>query len=268
MALDPNDFPAYMAPQYMTFRPQRAARMMMEDESISFDELVGYKLSTHSEFADRILDDLFTAVDESGSEKAREAKSVLENWDRKADADSKGMVLFYHWARKLREGPGSVFAINWDKNNPLTTPDGLSDPVKAVQLLEMAARELETKFGRLDVPWGDFYRINYNGKDFPANGCDGSLGVFRVASPGGEDEDHEYVGGGDTWVGVIEFGDEVHAKVLLGYGNASQAGSPHNGDQLELFSRKELRDAWFTEADVKANTASLEIMTENGFLDK
>lgn len=268
MALDPNDYPAYMAPQYMTFRSQRAARMMMVDESISFDELVGYKLSTHSEFADRILDDLFAAVDESGSEKAKEAKVVLENWDRKADEDSKGMLLFYHWARKLREGPGPIFAMTWDNNNPLTTPDGLSDPAKAVQLLEMAATEIKTKFGRLDVPWGDYYRINYNGKDLPANGCDGSLGVFRVASPGGEDEDHEYVGGGDTWVAVIEFGDDVHAKVLLSYGNASQASSPHNGDQLELFSRKELRDAWFIEADVKANTASIEIMTENGFQDK
>ena len=150
----------------------------------------------------------------------------------------------------------------------MTTPDGLSDPAKAVQLLEMAATEIETKFGRLDVPWGDYYRINYNGKELPANGSDGSMGVFMVASPGGADEDHEYVGGGDTWVAVIEFGDEVHAKVLLSYGNATQKDSPHHGDQLELFSRKELRDAWFTEADVKANTASIELLTEHGFQEK
>ena len=64
---------------------------------------------------------------------------------------------------------------------------------------------------------------------------------------------------------VIEFGDEVHAKVLLSYGNSTQNDSPHNGDQLDLFSEKKLRDAWFTNADVKANTAKIEILSENGF---
>ena len=265
MALNPDDYPAYMAPLYMSFRPQRAARMMIEDGSITFDELVDYKLSTHSEFADRILDDLFAAVDNSDSEKAKAAKVVLENWDRKADVDSKGMVLFYNWARKFNAGQGSKYSIAWDIKNPNTTPDGLSDPARAVQLLEVAADEIEAKFGRLDVPWGEYFRINYNGKNLPANGTDGSMGVFRVASPGGADENHLYVGSGDSWVGVIEFGREVHAKVLLSYGNATQKNSPHNGDQLELFSKKELRDAWLKEAEVKANTTSIEVLTENGF---
>jgi acyl-homoserine-lactone acylase len=40
---------------------------------------------------------------------------------------------------------------------------------------------------------------------------------------------------------VIEFTDPVRAKVLLSYGNATQPGSPHVGDQLELYARKELR---------------------------
>ena len=137
-----------------------------------------------------------------------------------------------------------------------------------MRLLELAATEIETKFGRLDVPWGDYYRIKYNGKNLPANGIDGSLGVFRVAAPGGIDEDHMYVGSGDSWVGVIEFGDEVRAKVLLSYGNATQKDSPHNGDQLELFSKKELRKAWYSKAEVKANTARIEVRTENGFQEK
>jgi len=252
----------------MHFRPQRAARMMIEDESISFDELVEYKLSTHLEFADRILDDLFAAIEKSDSEKAKEAKAILEDWDRKADTDSKGMVLFYNWARKFLRGQRPIFVEPWDTGNPHLTPDGIYDPAGAVSLLENAAMEVETKFGRLDVPWGEYYRINYNGKDLPANGIDGSVGVFRVASPGSADEDHMYVGSGDSWVGVIEFGDEVNAKVLLSYGNATQADSPHNGDQLELFSRQELRDAWFTKAEVKANTARIEILTENGFQKK
>lgn len=265
MTLNPDDYPGYMAPQNMAFRPQRSARMLIEDESITFDELVDYKLSTRLEFADRILDDLFAAVDASDSEKAKEAKIVLESWDREADADSKGMLLFYSWAKKFDIWKNSNYTEQWSMNKPNTTPDGLANPNQAVQLLEQAALEVETKFGSLNTPWGDYYRINYNGKNLPANGIDGSMGVFRVAWPGGADENNMYVGGGDSWVGVIEFGDEVKAKVLLSYGNATQKNSPHNGDQLELFSNKELRDAWFTKEEIKAHTAKVEILTENGF---
>jgi acyl-homoserine-lactone acylase len=265
MALDPNDFPPYMAPQGMHLRPQRSAIMFLNDDSITFQELIDYKLSTRLEFADRILDDLFKAVDESGSQRAQQAKAVLENWDRETNVDSKGAVLFHTWARKFNHRQDANYTIKWDIENPVTTPDGIADPARAVQLLEAAADEVEEKFGKLEVPWGDFYRIGYNGMDLPANGIDGSLGVVRVAWPGRVNDDHMFVGGGDSWVGVIEFGEAVNAKVLLSYGNATQKDSPHFGDQLELFSKKELRDAWFTEDEIKANTVKIVTISDSGF---
>lgn len=265
MSLNPDDYPAYMSPRSMYFRPQRSARMILEDSLITYDKLVAYKLSTRLEFADRILDDLFLAIDNSSSEKAKAAKVVLENWDRSADADSKGMVLFYNWAQKFNVWEDSNYEKGWDMANPYTTPYGLADPARAVQLLELAATEVESKFGSLEVRWGDYYRISYNGKDLPANGVDGSLGAYRVTWPGRLNEDQLYVVGGDSWVSVIEFGDEVRAKVLLSYGNATQKDSPHNGDQLELFSKKELRDAWITPAEIESNTARVEVLTDKGF---
>lgn len=268
MTLNPDDYPGYMAPKSMYFRPQRSARMLLEDESITFDELVDYKLSTRLEFADRILDDLFAAVDASDNQKAKEAKGVLETWDRKSDADSKGMLLFFNWARKFGVWNSGNYAKPWNINEPNTTPDGLANPELAVKLLEQAAMDVEGKFGDLATPWGDYYRINYNGTDLPANGIDGSMGVYRVAWPGDADEDNMYVGGGDSWVGVIEFGDEVNAKVLLSYGNSTQKKSPHNGDQLELFSKKELRDAWFTEEEIKTNSKSVMVLQDGAFVQK
>lgn len=268
MSLNPANYPGYMSPRGMSFRPQRSARMLIEDESITFDELVDYKHSTRLEFADRILDDLFSAIDASDSEMAKKAKIVLENWDRAADVDSKGTVLFYSWARKFKVWDNSNYVEQWNFDMPVTTPDGLADPDRAVQLLEETVNEMEAKFGSLDIAWGEYYRINYNGINLPANGMDGSMGVFRVAWSGGATDNNIFVGGGDSWVGVIEFGDTLKAKVLLSYGNATQKDSPHNGDQLELFSKKELRDAWFTKAEVELNTQRIEVLTENGFRDK
>ena len=66
---------------------------------------------------------------------------------------------------------------------------------------------------------------------------------------------------GDTWVGALEFTPEgPRGKVLLAYGNASQPGSPHDGDQLELLSRGEMRPLWFTRAEAEANVADRTVL--------
>ena len=263
--LYPKDYPGYMAPKRMDFRPQRSARMIIEDNSITFDELVDFKLSTRVEFADRILDDLFKAIDIFGSKKAKEGKAVLERWDRNAEVDSKGMVLFFTWASKFSVSNNSTYTTDWDINNPINTPDGLADPKRAAMLFEDTVKEIEKKFGKLDVPWGEYYRINYNGVNLPANGTDGRLGVFRVAWPARSDKKNMYVGGGDSWVAVIEFGKKIRAKALLSYGNSTEKDSPYNGDQLELFSKKELRDVWLYEDDIDINTAKIEKKVGNKF---
>ena len=266
MVLDPNDYPGYMAPKVMHFRPQRSAKMLIDDPSITFDELVSYKLSTKVEFADRILDDLFLAIDDFGSANSKKAKKLLQKWDRKADVNSIGMLLFYHWSKKFSVDDNSTYTKPWNINDPVNTPDGLSDPQKAVKLLDESVIEIEEKFGKLDVKWGDYYRIKYNGIDLPANGIDGRLGVFRVAWPGRSTDKNMYVGGGDSWVSVIEFGQKIRAKALLSYGNSTQKDSPNNGDQLVLFSKKELRDVWFYESDLIPNIVKIEIRNGDKFI--
>ena len=262
MVLNPLDYPPYMAPRGMGFRPQRSVRMLDEDDSITFDELVEYKHSTRMELADRILDDLIPAARRRGG-LARRAAEVLDSWDRSADADSRGAVLFEAWARELGLGPRGltpeVFETPWDEENPRTTPDGLKSPNQAAVALEAAAREVEETHGTLDVAWGDVYRLRYSGKDLPANGGPGALGIFRVLNFA-PDGDVSSVRHGDTYVAAIEFSDPVRARVLLSYGNASQPHSPHRGDQLELFSNKELRSAWRTRPEIEANMEKSEIV--------
>jgi acyl-homoserine-lactone acylase len=232
--------------------------MLLHDSSITFDELVSYKLSTRSDLADRILDELLKAPDTSAI--VKEAKNVLAKWDRSADSDSKGMLLFFIWASKFQPGNEANYIHHWDTKNPTTTPYGLADPAKAIALLKDAATEVKAAFGTLDIPWGQFYRLKWHDINLPANGADGSLGIFRVASPGVASGKEWTVGAGDSWVGVIEFGKKINARVLLSYGNSSETGSPHNGDQLKLFSEKKLRDPWFYPEELKEHTERTEIL--------
>ena len=255
MKLQRKDFPAYMSPSGMGFRPQRSVRMLVEDESISFDELVSYKMSTRFELADRILDDLFIAIDKYGSASSKEAKAVLEKWDRQGDENSKGAYLFQKWRMKLFNYK-DIFSKPWSENDPRATPDGLANPQLAVTVLDQAAAEIKKEYGRLDVAWGEVYRLKMDSIDLPANGGDDFLGAFRVVFAA---EDRRIIGG-DSYVGIIEFGDKVKASVLLSYGNSSVSGSPNKGDQLKLFSEKKLRKAAFYKEDVLKAKVSTETL--------
>ena len=262
LALNPEDFPRYMAPRFMHFRAQRSARMLSEDDEISFEELVAYKHSTRMELADRLLDDLISAVQRSGNSRALRAAEVLQGWDRAADTGSRGAVLFQSFFEELRNRlrPNSnPFARPWTEASPRTTPDGLADPSAAVAALVAAARKVEATHGRLDVAWGEVYRLRRGDADLPANGGPGALGIFRVVGYS-EDEDGRFRAVvGDSFVAAVEFSNPLRASVLIGYGNASQPGSPHLTDQLPLFSRKELRPAWRTRPEIEAHLESRKV---------
>ena len=254
-ALDANKFPDYMAPRFMHFRAQRSARMLMEDPRISFEELVRYKHSTRMELADRILDDLIRAVGKNGGDKAKRAIAVLQIWDRCSDAESRGAVLFEAFFKELnqRAGKAGPFAVPWNEKSPLNTPDGLADPAMAVAALEAAATRVERDHGSLDVAWGKVYHLLIDNVDLPANGGPNELGIFRAAYFGRTNNGPLQMGGGDSYIAAIEFGNPVRAKALIGYGNSSQPGSPHRTDQLPLFARKELRPVWRTRQEVEAH---------------
>lgn len=252
MVLSADDFPVYMAPRFMHLRAQRSVRMLIEDEQMTFEDLVAYKHSTRLELADRILDDLVFAAREKGSDLARRAADVLEAWDRKADADSRGAVLFAAWFQVARE-EGVVFDEPWSPGSPPTTPAGLKDPVASVRALEEASRQAEEAWGTLDIPWGDVYRFRYAGKDLPGNGGPDGPGIFRVVGFAPDTDGRFRAVSGDSYVAAIEFSDPIKARTLLSYGNASQPDSPHRGDQLELLSRQELRPVWRTQAEIRAH---------------
>ncbi len=257
--LNPDKYPPYMAPRGpMSFRAQRSAHMLAEDKKISFQKMIQYKHSTRMELADRLLDDLIPAARQLGNSKVRQAADVLQAWDSQADANSRGAVLFSFWVKQM--GFPKSFAIPWNEKSPLTTPDGLADPKNAVAALDVAATKVEKAYGALDVPWGEVFRLRYNKMDLPANGGDGSLGIFRVIDFAPTSDGRFAPVEGDSYVAAIEFSNPVKAMVLTSYGNATQPGSPHTGDQLKLFARKELRPAWRTRQEIQANLTKREVL--------
>jgi acyl-homoserine-lactone acylase len=256
--LMPEKFPAYMAPIGTYWRAQRAINMIKNNPSISFDQLVDYKLNTGMEVADRFLDDLLSAVEQYPGPEAVEAAKVLKEWDRKTDTDSKGAVLFAAWWNEVRS---DMFEVQWNKENPVTTPKGIKEKQKAVEILVKAARAVKEKYGSIDIAWGEVNRFRVGGKDYPGNGGADNFGVFRTMYFADDNDNKKHAFHGDTYVAVTEFGEKVKASVMLSYGNATQPGNKHIGDQLKMLSEKKLRPALLERDDILKNLEKQEFLS-------
>jgi acyl-homoserine-lactone acylase len=252
--LAPKDYPAYMAPKTaMHFRAQRSAKILSQDRNISLKELIEYKYSTRMELSDRLLDDLIPLAQKQDNPRVRRAAKILKAWDRHANAKSRGAVLFNFWDQEM-DFP-DAFAIPWSENKPLTTPDGLKEPQVALKALDTAAAKVENIYGKLDIPWGEVFRLRYGKVDLPANGGSGGLGIFPVIdfapiSQDGKQSNKFQSVGGESYIAAIEFSNPVKAMVLNTYGNSSQPGSIHTWEQLQLFARQKLRQVWRSRQEI------------------
>lgn len=264
MVLEPGAFPPYLTTWSVGFRPQRSIGMLRGDESITFDEMVEYKHSTRLEAADRVLDDLLEAASTSDQPLVAEAVEILSAWDRSADADSRGAVLFALWFRELPARYGfqleRAFARPWSRAAPLETPDGLALPERAVDALAEATANAEGMYGAADVTWGEVFRLRGDTLDLPGNGASDPLGSFRVTGFASTRSGPYRAAFGDSYVAAVEFGDPVRAEGLLSYGNSSRPGSPHRWDQLPLYAEKRLRPIWRARADVEAHLERREVV--------
>lgn len=282
--LDRDKYPAYISSHFALFRSDRALRMLSEDKKISFDMLLQKKFSTRMEMADRMMDDLQSAVAQYGSPKAKKAAEILKNWDHTAEADSRGALLFYVWAQKFvgasvgMTTPKAMqnFAVPYDYTQPLTTPRGIKNPKLAAQMLDAAYDDTAKTYGAPDRPWGEVMKFEINGQSdgntsaergapingvsLPGNGGPGNLGIFRVITWGPMVNGTKTPVHGDGFTVALEFTKTgiKQAKTFVYYGESSQPGSPFHTDELPLAEKKQWRDVWRTRKEVMANLSSRE----------
>jgi acyl-homoserine-lactone acylase len=253
-ALDPGKFPAYISPVSMTLRAEQSELLLTSKPKLSFDDFVELKMTTRSLLADRVLDQLLAAAANSDHPLVQRAVALLKDWDHSFNNDSRAALLFETWAGHLagRQFLGTDnFTNPWMLSDPLNTPNGIKDPAAAVAMLEAAAQETIATYGGLDRPFGDVSRFHLGDTNVSGNGGFGNLGVFRVITWSALEKGERTPLHGETYISMIEFSKPMKAMGLLTYGESSQPGSKHRGDQLSLLSQKRLRPVWLTRAEVE-----------------
>jgi acyl-homoserine-lactone acylase len=246
-ALDPADYPAYLAPRFLHLRAQRALRWVRDAGQISTGDLMRFKFDTGMEAADRVLDDLLAAAERHPEAGAAEAAEVLRTWDRRTEAGSRGALLFARW---YDLGGAGLFETAWNPDDPVHTPLGLRDTRQAAGLLAKAAAEIKEQYGALDTPWGDVHRFRAGDTNLPANGGPEHYGIFRAIGYSNPERPPRIANGGDSYIAVIEFGSESSAMVTLSYPNATRGEFAGSGSAATDASEKRLRPALLNRREI------------------
>lgn len=257
-AVIPHDFPFWVQPPRLRLRSQHGVELLHNDRVFTLEDVVVTKHSPRMLLADRVKDDLVAAVRATGpaGETAR-ALDLLAAWDNTASHGARGAVLFETWWNGYRGllGNRDLHAVEWSEEDPMGTPRGLSDPVKAAEAFAPAVVETARLYGRWDVAWGEVHRVRRGRVDEPVAGCGGALGCFRVLNFETADDSRRIVNGGDGWVIAVEFAPVPRGYSVLAYGQSTNPASPWHDNQAELFAQDRMKPTLWTEADIEADVA-------------
>ncbi|HVQ42196.1 MAG TPA: penicillin acylase family protein, partial [Vicinamibacterales bacterium] len=164
-----NAYPT-VEPPSLRLRSQHAISLLDNQRKFSLESVVRTKHSYKMLLADRVLPDLIKAVAATKpTGEVAQALALLRKWDRTAAPASRGGALFEVWWTRYSQGrqPVQQFQAVWDEKDPLRTPRGLADPARAAESFVWAIGETKTRYGGVDVAWGDIHRVRRGSVDVP-----------------------------------------------------------------------------------------------------
>ena len=244
------DYPDYIAEKETDYlRAQLLRRILANEDSFSFEEWADLAFDTYIMKAEEELPALFeewnkykTAGIEYDDE-LQQAIEVLANWDKRGAVNSIATTLFVLWHEKLSRTNENE---DWEKVNALKDVIQVCDSVYGDWRLQWGA------INRLQRPKKGGY--NDQRKSFPVGAVDDNLGtIFAFRSRQRKNTKKRYGYYGQSYVCVVEFGDEVKSKSIIPFGQSSDPESSHFFDQAKLFAKKEFKPSWYYLTEIKNN---------------
>ncbi|QUI35350.1 penicillin acylase family protein [Streptomyces alfalfae] len=240
--LPAENWPSAIAPsvdQVDDFRPIASRRWLKAQKKISPEQLLGLKFSKRALLADVVLDELLAAA--TGETDLEDAVQVLTAWDRQANQDSEGYVLFYLWSMQNLSGIGDKTLFRCAAE-PGGLPTGLADPAAAVATLRDAKAILLGTGAPLDASVGQVVSLGDGPDAIPGDGGSGVVGVLKAFEIMPTADGFKKVLG-DTWVSLVQFRPvgETTAESVLVYGNATEPGAPPSQSQYAVWASDRLR---------------------------
>ena len=274
------DYPPYMAPDAENHRGVHAVRLLSQlaasvadgGNKLTLDGLVELAYDPQLPGFELLMAGLMTAWDEaSAAQRANyplaEQIERLRAWDLQTGEDAVEMSLAHFYGLNMLENIQAPAALSrMERIEWLGRDSAFEDRLR---VFAATVEELERKFGRWDVAWGDINRYQrLNGEidqrfddDAPsvavglASGNWGALASF--GAPRRDDVNRLYGRYGNSFVAAVEFGPRVRAKSLLAGGQSGDPGSPHFADQTQRYADAAFKDVAFYREDVTARAVAI-----------
>lgn len=187
-----------------------------------------------------------------------QAASILEAWDKKANLDSVGTVLFREFWLRASTIP-TVWQVPFDPVNPVQTPNTLNtqDPGTRQALLQQLGVAVKL-FNNLGIdfrkPLGQLQYVVRNGKNIPMHGSSGFEGAFNVMEMFGP-----MAGGypeavfGASYIQMVTWdANGPVADGMLAYSQSTDPANQYFADQTKnLYSNKKFAKQPFTDVQIK-----------------
>ncbi len=269
---DSLDYPPYMSYDPRSLRSVFSDRVFRRKTDYTFAEFEEAALRNHYlirfELLFPSLFAMYGACNDANLKKRLEGPmAALAGWDFKPDTASVATTL----AVLLEEQLDSVyrtmhterFQRGRDRYAYEYTDAWYFPGQVPLERLEAVVAKLERDHGSWQVAWGEINRLQ---RIAPYAGLDGfddakpSYAVTAGPNPAGNlfDFQSEAVPGnrrrygtkGNTFVAVVDFGEQVRARSVLVGGQSSDPGSKHFFDQGKIYADGQLKDVYFYREDV------------------
>ena len=259
------DYPKYMSLDRENFRGVHAIELLENIDGFTLDSLISLAYDPYLPAFESLIPGLVKAYDESpsGFEELSGPIEVLRKWDFKTSVESVAMSLAHYYGTEyLKRGmrPSAMSEME-----TLSYFGSLSPPLERLTVFSETINRLEDDFGSWQIPWGEinrYQRINGdifqafddNAPSIPiefASGRWGSLAAYGARYH--NNTKRIYGTRGNSFVGVVEFGDKVKAKTILAGGQSGDPDSPHFDDQAEPYANIEFKDVNYYKEDVENN---------------
>jgi len=198
----------------------------------------------------------------------RDAVAELKKWDLRVAENSVATTLAIEWAQRLQP---SIARLPGDQVQRTHTYARQAAQEELLEALDATIKDLEKRFGKWQVAWGDINRFQRISGDIDQRYHDdsASLPVAYASSQWGmlpsytsrtfPGTQKRYGVNGNSFICAVEFTRNEKkqpvpkAKALLAGGQSGDPASPHFADQALMFTRGQFREVLFEDEVIRKN---------------
>lgn len=255
------DYPVYMTSFPENFRSIHAIDVLSKAEDLTLDNLITLAYDPKLPFAATIIPDLINAYEESPNQSLKPIIEIFQQWDYTTSKESISMTMLLYYLKTYEKLNGNMrYDLSMPEFTALISSEMTSD--LKIEYLAYAMNWVASDFGSWRTPWGEinrYQRINGDIKQLfndslpsipvgLAPGYWGALASYGANTYNGTKR--QYGTYGNSFVAVVEFGDQVSAKSLLAGGQNSDPYSPHFDDQAQRYADCQFKTVAYYREDV------------------